>query len=82
VQKIRGEKKLIVVARRSPADIAVIPDDVQTLVATYGIAETSLHALARTLRGDVVSSGVLPVGSGSGKVLRGSGLDGWKCDMA
>lgn len=70
--------KLIVVALRSPADLAVLPDDIDTLLATYGVAECSLHALARTLKGDVTPSGILPVGVGNGKVSRGAGLEGWK----
>lgn len=81
LEAVRGfahDKKLIVVALRSPADLAVIPKDVKTLVATYGVAESSLHALAKTLRGDVTPDGILPVGVGDGAVPRGTGLKGWK----
>lgn len=78
VKAYAGEKKLIVVALRSPADLAVIPVDIKTVLATYGVAEPSLHALARTLLGDVTPDGIVPVGVGNGSVPRGSGLSGWK----
>ncbi len=78
VRAFATDKKLIVVALRSPADLAVIPADVKTLIATYGVAETSLRALARTIRGDVTPTGILPVGVGEGAVPRGTGLKGWK----
>jgi len=78
IRSFADDKKLIVVALRSPADLAVIPADVKTLIATYGVAETSLHALAKTLRGDVTPTGILPVGVGEGAVPRGTGLEGWK----
>lgn len=77
-RQFADSRKLIVVALRSPADLAVIPEDVETLVATYGVAECSLHALARVLRGEVCPSGSLPVGVGNGRVARGTGLVGWK----
>ena len=73
-----GSDKLITVALRSPADLAVLPDDLDTVLATWGVSECSLHALARVIRGDVSPSGMLPVGVGDGKVVRGSGLTGWK----
>lgn len=81
LEAVRGfahDKKLIVVALRSPADLAVIPRDVKTLVATYGVAETSLHALAKAIRGDITPDGIVPVGVGGGAVPRGTGLKGWK----
>ena len=82
-RKFADAKKLIVVALRSPADLAVIPADVDTVVATWGVAECSLHALAKTLRGDNVPAGMLPVGvdrpgSAATGMVRGSGLHGWK----
>lgn len=77
VRAFATDKKLVVVALRSPADLAVIPADVKTLAATYGVAESSLHALARVLRGDAVPDGMLPVGVGNGAVPRGTGLRGW-----
>ncbi len=78
VRAFAQDTKLIVVALRSPADLAAIPKDVKTLLATYGVAEPSLHALARTLRGDITPDGILPVGVGDGAVPRGTGLRGWK----
>lgn len=70
--------KLIVVTLRSPADLAALPEDLDTVLATYGVAECSIHALARTIRGNVVPSGIVPVGVGNGKIARGTGLVGWK----
>ncbi len=78
VRVFAPDTKLIVVALRSPADLAVIPKDVKTLLATYGVAEPSLHALAKALRGEITPDGILPVGVGDGAVPRGTGLRGWK----
>lgn len=72
-----GTEKLITVALRSPADLAVLPEDLDTVLATWGVSECSLHALARVIRGDISPQGMLPVGVGDGKILRGSGLKGW-----
>ena len=72
-----GADKLITVALRSPADLAVLPDDLDTVLATWGVSECSLHALARVIRGDVTPEGMLPVGVGDGKIVRGAGLKGW-----
>ncbi len=82
-RQFADERKLIVVALRSPADLACMPDDIETLIATYGVAECSLHALARAIKGDITPTGILPVGVGDGKpsrstgMARGSGLAHW-----
>lgn len=72
-----GADKLIVVALRSPEDLAVIPENVHTVLATYGVSECSIRALTRTLVGESRPSGILPVGVGGGKIPRGSGLSNW-----
>lgn len=69
-----GPDKLIVVALRSPEDLAILPENVHTIIATYGVAECSIRALARTIRGAVQPTGVLPVGVGGGSIARGAGL--------
>jgi beta-N-acetylhexosaminidase len=59
-----GKEKTVAVALRSPEDLNAIPEEVKTLLLTYGVAECSIHALAKTIGGINTPSGILPVGVG------------------
>jgi beta-N-acetylhexosaminidase len=58
---LRTVTPVIVVAVRTPYDLASFPDDVSTYLATYGDTPASIEALVRVLIGEVDPVGVLPV---------------------
>lgn len=68
-------EKLVTVALRSPHDLTVIPENVETLLLSYGVAECSVEALANVISGKAKPKGTLPVGIG--KYPRGTGKEGF-----
>lgn len=57
---IKTSSPVIVIATRTPYDLAVMPDQA-TLLATYGLNPPTLEALLRVLRGEILPQGRLPV---------------------
>ncbi|MCX7655985.1 MAG: hypothetical protein N2Z76_05630 [Treponemataceae bacterium] len=83
VQVFAQKEKLITIVLRSPEDIVEVAPLVDTLILTYGVAECSLRAAARLIKGNITPQGALPVGVGMQEkdplrtFPRGSGLKGW-----
>lgn len=67
-------EKTILTVLRSPQDLVVIDDEIDTVLATYGVAECSIHALARTIAGINTPSGALPVGVGKDQGYKNNSL--------
>ncbi|MDX9956684.1 MAG: beta-N-acetylhexosaminidase [Anaerolineae bacterium] len=57
---VKTSSPVIVVAIRTPYDLATMPEQA-TLLATYGLNPPTLEALLRVLRGEVLPRGRLPV---------------------
>ncbi|MDX9952590.1 MAG: beta-N-acetylhexosaminidase [Anaerolineae bacterium] len=57
---VKTSSPVIVVAIRTPYDLAVMPAQA-TLLATYGLNPPTLEALLRVLQGEVLPQGQLPV---------------------
>ena len=56
---------------RSPHDLTVIPENVESVMLSYGVAECSVNALANVIAGKAKPQGALPVGIGN--LPRGTG---------
>jgi beta-N-acetylhexosaminidase len=83
IQVFAKKDKLITLVVRSPQDLVEVAPKVETLVLTYGVAECSLRAAARLIKGDIAPRGSLPVGVGLQEqekermFPRGTGIQGW-----
>ena len=66
-----GKEKMVAAILRSPHDLTVIPENVESVMLSYGVAKCSVKALANVIAGNAKPQGALPVGIGN--LPRGTG---------